>query len=53
MTGAERAQEAYGKPHIHFTDKSALNIDGTWRHGGRALSNKEKEFIEAIEWELP
>jgi hypothetical protein len=23
----------HDKPHVHFTDKSALNIDGTWKHG--------------------
>jgi hypothetical protein len=43
----------YEKPHIHFTDGSALNIDGTWKHGGRELTNPEKEWITANGWSLP
>lgn len=44
---------AYEKTHLHFTDGTALNIDGTWKHGRRVLTNAEKAFIRLIEWVLP
>ena len=34
------------KPHVHFKDGNALNQDGTWKHGGRKLTNKETKFLE-------
>jgi hypothetical protein len=41
-------------PHLHFDGgRHALNIDGSWKHGGRALSNKEKTFLQDIGWPLP
>ena len=35
-----------GKPHIHFKDGAAVNIDGTWhdKKNARKLFNKEKNF---------
>lgn len=41
------------KDHVHFTDDNALNIDGTWKHGGRILTNAEKTFLSAHGWRLP
>lgn len=42
------------KEHIHFdNDKHALNIDGTWKHGGKKLTNTEKEWLKNIGWRLP
>jgi len=41
------------KPHIHFTDGHALNIDGTWKHGGRALTNAERRFLLDNGWTAP
>ncbi len=52
----DRAYPARGDPqdHIHFTDdRHALNQDGTWKHGGRPLSKKEKEWITENNWPLP
>ena len=40
-------------PHIHFKDGSALNIDGSWKHGSKILTNKEIEFLKCYEWILP
>ena len=40
----------YEKPHVHFKDGNALNQDGTWKHGGRDLTNKEKEFLKRYDW---
>jgi hypothetical protein len=39
--------------HIHFDDGSALNTDGTWRHGNRTLTKSEVKFIIEINWKLP
>jgi hypothetical protein len=41
------------KPHVEFKDGNALNNDGTWKHGGRALTNAEKEWIQKNGWKLP
>jgi RHS repeat-associated protein len=41
------------KPHIEFKDGNALNNDGTWKHGGRELTNGEKEWITNNGWSLP
>lgn len=43
----------FEKDHVHFKDKSALNNDGTWKHGKRDLTNKEKEWLRNHNWELP
>src|SRR5207249_773358 len=31
--------------HIHFGDEDALNADGTWKHGGRSLTNAESDWL--------
>ena len=43
------------KDHIHFDndDGPALNRDGTWKHGGRILTNSEKEWISQHGWKHP
>jgi hypothetical protein len=44
----------YGeKDHIHFKDGSALNKNGTWKHGEKELTKAEKEWIEDNGWETP
>ena len=39
--------------HIHFDDGSALNIDGTWKHGGTSLTGAQKKWIKKNGWKLP
>jgi RHS repeat-associated protein len=39
--------------HTHFKDGSALNRDGTWKHGGKPLTNAEKRWFEDNGWALP
>jgi RHS repeat-associated protein len=39
--------------HIHFSDGNALNEDGTWKHGGRSLTNAESEWIQSNGWSTP
>ncbi|XVO23238.1 MAG: RHS repeat-associated core domain-containing protein [Betaproteobacteria bacterium] len=46
----------YGEQkQVHFDDKkrSALNIDGTWKHGGMTLSNAQREWLVKHGWKLP
>jgi hypothetical protein len=50
---AESDRRDYNTDHIHFTDGSALYKNGTWKHGGKQLTNKEKEWLESVGWELP
>ncbi|MFT4552817.1 MAG: RHS repeat-associated protein, partial [Chlamydiales bacterium] len=41
------------KDHIHFTDGSALNRDGTWKHGFSELSKKSQQWLVENGWSLP
>lgn len=41
-------------PQIHFRDGTALNIDGTWKHGPpRRLSSTERAWLLSVGWVLP
>lgn len=39
--------------HVHFSDDSALNIDGTWKHGQTALSSAQEKWLTNNGWTLP
>jgi hypothetical protein len=41
--------------HIHFNDKaeSALNIDGTWKHGAFTIPEEAKQILEGWGFTLP
>jgi hypothetical protein len=39
--------------HATFDDNSALNVDGTWKHGGRTLTDDQKQWLSANGWKLP
>ncbi len=39
--------------HVHFKSGDALYKNGKWKHGGRKLNNKEKEFLKDTGWSLP
>jgi hypothetical protein len=39
--------------HIHFDDGSALNRNGTWKHGEKKLTNQEIKFLQQNGWTLP
>jgi hypothetical protein len=50
----DRGRGRYEQDHVHFKDgQNALNRDGTWKHGGRQLTNAEQEFMRRVEWNLP
>ncbi|WP_328611670.1 polymorphic toxin-type HINT domain-containing protein [Amycolatopsis sp. NBC_00345] len=44
--------------HVHFSDKTALNKDGTWKHDGDAegpgkLTNAQKKWLKECGWKIP
>jgi RHS repeat-associated protein len=39
--------------HVTFDDGSALNIDGTWKHGGRPITNAQREWLVSNGWVVP
>ncbi|WP_408001807.1 NBR1-Ig-like domain-containing protein [Massilia sp. SM-13] len=39
--------------HAHFKDGSALNKDGTWKHGESTLSRATQKWLENNGWRLP
>ncbi|MDR2206282.1 MAG: RHS repeat-associated core domain-containing protein [Flavobacteriaceae bacterium] len=39
--------------HVHFDNGAALNIDGTWKHGSKVLTNKEIKFLQENGWTIP
>jgi hypothetical protein len=49
----DRGKVTGEQDHIHFTDDSALNKDGSWKHGGRELTSAEAEWVQSWGWTLP
>lgn len=49
----DKARIPHEKDHVTFKDETALNYDGTWKHGIRQLTNKEKAWILKNGWKLP
>lgn len=41
------------QPHVHFDDGSALNVDGTWKHGGTTLTRRQERWLIRHGWTLP
>ena len=49
----DRGVEAHGEQiHAHFDDGSALNIDGSWKHGGRELYGEESLYLRKHGWDI-
>ncbi len=43
---ADKGRGSFEKDHVHLDDdEHALNHDGTWKHGGRELTNVEKKWL--------
>lgn len=40
-------------PHVHFTDGSALNVDGAWKHGYRSCNSAEMSWLASVGWAAP
>jgi RHS repeat-associated protein len=49
----DRGRGDFEKDHIHFDNGSALNYDGTWKHGEKLLTNEEIQWILKNGWSVP
>jgi len=38
--------------HVHFNDGSALNKDGTWKHGKIRLTNEQIKYLQQNGWHI-
>jgi hypothetical protein len=38
---------------VHLNDGSAVNKDGTWKHGGTELTNAIRDWLTSWGWKLP
>ena len=38
--------------HVHFKNGSALNKDGTWKHGHGKLTNEQKQYLKQNGWNI-
>lgn len=52
ITRIDIPESIYGQPHAHFGKNRALNMDGTWRHGGGSISNRQRNFLKKHGWDL-
>ncbi|MGB7589537.1 MAG: hypothetical protein WBM00_12610 [Solirubrobacterales bacterium] len=52
-TRAEPGRVRGEQDHINFGDRDALNADGTWKHGGRDLTNGERDWLTHNGWKAP
>jgi hypothetical protein len=50
---ADKGRVPGEQDNIHFNDGSAINRDGTWKHGGRSLTNPEKKFLQESGFKIP
>ena len=44
------------KDHVHFSDGTALNKDGTWKHiknKTHKFTNEEKKYLKENGWKIP
>ncbi len=53
LTRVDRGKIPGEQTHIHMDDGSALNMDGTWKHGGTTLTNDQAAWLEANGWVIP
>jgi hypothetical protein len=53
ITRVDRGKVYGEQDHIHFVDRSALNRDGTWKHGGTNITKEQAEWLRNNGWRLP
>jgi RHS repeat-associated protein len=53
ITRADKGKIKGEQDNIHFSDGSAINRDGSFKHGGRPLTNAEKDFLKDNGFKLP
>ena len=45
--------DLFEQPHVHFDNGSALNKDGTWKHGNANLTGEQRQWLTDNGWRLP
>ena len=40
------------QPHVHFDNKAALNMDGTWKHGFFRMNREMIEWLREFGWSI-
>ena len=53
VTRADKGKVFGEQDNIHFSDGTAINRDGTFKHGGRNLSRDEQEFLRQAGFNTP
>jgi len=49
----DRGQVTGEQTHIHFSNGSALNIDGSWKEGKEEPTKEQREWLLKNGWRLP
>lgn len=53
ITRVDKSKVKGEQDNVHFKDGSALNRDGSWKHGGRELTRAERDWLEAGGFQAP
>lgn len=53
ITRVDKKIQKNDQDHVHFEDGSALNRNGSWRHGGTTLTRAQKDWLTQNGWSLP
>lgn len=53
ITRIDTPKIPHEKLHATFEDGSALNVDGTWKHGGLDLTRDQSSWLVENGWTLP
>jgi hypothetical protein len=49
----DKGRGEHEQDHVHLQGGSALNRDGSWKHGVTELTNAVKGWLQGHEWTLP
>lgn len=50
---ADRGKVTGEQDHVHLNDGSAINQDGTWKHGVTELTNAIRDWLTSWGWQVP
>jgi hypothetical protein len=50
---ADKGKVPGEQDHVHLNDGSAINQDGTWKHGVSELTSAIRDWLASWGWKLP
>jgi len=53
ITRIDRGKVPGEQDHAHLGEDDAINKDGTWKHGGMALTGEQQDWLRANGWNIP